>query len=254
MNRNGPRRQEEDRTSRRDLELAHVLRTATILADVRPACSNRPATPERPQSLSVPAFVLMLVLLLALPVAAAVRFRHREPALLTDAASFVHMRGVHASTGRFYVISVTTSSPHGARLAQAQLGIEASQDNALAAALRCVGTSKDGSRIRFETHGHTGGSGGLMYALEIGDALDSRDLAKGRNIAGTGTITADGAVGPILSIALKARAAERWGADLFMAPSSQVTEARHAAPTLRVVGVRTLDEAIRALTAGQGCR
>ena len=42
-----------------------------------------------------------------------------------------------------------------------------------------------------------GSSAGLMFALAINDMLTEADLAAGRSIAGSGTMAADGTVGPI---------------------------------------------------------
>lgn len=99
--------------------------------------------------------------------------------------------------------------------------------------------------------GHVGGpSAGLMLALAIYDMVDDADLAAGRRIAGTGTLTADGTVGPIDNIDLKVPAAIGQGAQVFVAPAVQAEEARVAVPDgsdLTVVGVDTFDDARTAL-------
>ena len=52
-----------------------------------------------------------------------------------------------------------------------------------------------------------GPSAGMMFALGIMDMLTPGELNGGENVAGTGTITADGTVGPIGGIRQK-----MWGA------------------------------------------
>lgn len=101
--------------------------------------------------------------------------------------------------------------------------------------------------------GRIGGpSAGLMIALTVYDlATPDEDLAAGRRIAGTGTITADGRVGRISGVALKVIAAAREGVNVFLAPTEQIEAARAALPPdsdMRVIGVATFAEARTALT------
>lgn len=95
--------------------------------------------------------------------------------------------------------------------------------------------------------GDVGGpSAGLMLALAIYDMVADVDLAAGRRIAGTGTLTAGGTVGRVDNIDLKIPAALRAGAEVFVAPAGQVEEARGAVPDgsgLEVIGVETFDDA-----------
>ncbi|MGN6161629.1 MAG: YlbL family protein [Marmoricola sp.] len=95
-----------------------------------------------------------------------------------------------------------------------------------------------------------GPSAGMMFALTIYDKLTPGSLTHGHDIAGTGTIDASGAVGPIGGIAQKVRGAQRDGAQLFLAPASNCDELRHATydhATMRVVKVSTLAQAIKAV-------
>jgi PDZ domain-containing protein len=97
-----------------------------------------------------------------------------------------------------------------------------------------------------------GPSAGLMFALGIIDKVGPDDLTKGAYIAGTGTITADGTVGPIGGIQLKMIAARRAGATVFLAPSGNCADVRAATPKgLNVVKVDTLHGAKTALLALQ---
>jgi len=102
--------------------------------------------------------------------------------------------------------------------------------------------------------GRVGGpSAGLEFALSIVDQLTPGELTGGRRIAVTGTIEADGTVGPVGGIPQKTVTVRRAGAKLFLVPASQVDEARgKAGAGLEVVGVNTLDDAIKALAARGG--
>jgi PDZ domain-containing protein len=94
-----------------------------------------------------------------------------------------------------------------------------------------------------------GPSAGLMFSLAIVDTLTPDDLADGRNIAGTGTITPQGRVGPIGGIVQKMNGAAREGATLFFAPESNCNEvAAHVPDGLDVVAVKSLDEAVSVLS------
>lgn len=103
-------------------------------------------------------------------------------------------------------------------------------------------------RVDFAVREIGGPSAGLMFTLEILDQLDrSRDLTGGMVVAGTGTIWPSGRVGAVGGIRQKVVAARRAGAAVFLAPADNAEEARAAAGPVRVIPVRTLDEAIRAL-------
>lgn len=79
--------------------------------------------------------------------------------------------------------------------------------------------------VDFDTSGVGGPSAGLMFTLDIYDQLNSEDLRKGRQIAGTGTIESDGSVGDIGGAALKVVAAAKAGADVFFVPNNPVDKA-----------------------------
>ena len=104
--------------------------------------------------------------------------------------------------------------------------------------------------------GDVGGpSGGLMFSLGIIDALTPGSLAGDNHVAGTGTISPSGEVGPIGGIDLKMIAAKDSGATLFLAPFENCDEVVGAIPSgLSVVAVRDLSEAksaVEALATGQ---
>jgi len=93
-----------------------------------------------------------------------------------------------------------------------------------------------------------GPSAGLMLTLGIIDMAGDTDLTEGAVVAGTGTIDADGAVGPIGGIPLKMVAARDIGAELFLVPADNCTEAlANAQPGLPMARVATLDDALTAL-------
>ncbi len=99
--------------------------------------------------------------------------------------------------------------------------------------------------------GDVGGpSAGLLTALTVYDALSPADLANGRHIAGTGTLSLDGRVGPIGAVTQKVLGAIAANADVMLVPTEQAEEARYVAGgRIEVVGVATFDEAVTALTA-----
>jgi len=95
-----------------------------------------------------------------------------------------------------------------------------------------------------------GPSAGMMFALGIIDTLTPGELNGGQNVAGTGTISADGTVGPIGGIQQKLWGAVGAGADYFLAPASNCDEVvGHIPPGLRVFSVGTLDDSLAALSA-----
>ncbi|MDF2925011.1 MAG: ylbL [Paenibacillaceae bacterium] len=72
--------------------------------------------------------------------------------------------------------------------------------------------------VRFKLDDIGGPSAGLMLSLDIVSKLERKDYTKGRLIAGTGTIDAEGNVGQIGGIRYKLVAASREGAEYFLAP------------------------------------
>jgi PDZ domain-containing protein len=102
----------------------------------------------------------------------------------------------------------------------------------------------------------TGGpSGGLIFALGVVEKLTVADLIRGRNIAGTGTITADGQVGPIGGIAEKITGAKKDGVKIFLAPIENCKDIKNKVQLtnsgskndMKIVPVATLTEAISVL-------
>lgn len=103
--------------------------------------------------------------------------------------------------------------------------------------------------VQFNLADVGGPSAGLMFSLAVVDKLGiDDDLTGGAFVAGTGTIDADGAVGPIGGIPYKLVAAREAGATIFLVPADNCAEAASNVPDgLRLVRVTSLDEAIDSL-------
>ena len=106
--------------------------------------------------------------------------------------------------------------------------------------------------VRINTSDIGGPSAGLAMTLSVLDELTPGNLTGGKRIAVTGEIDSQGRVFPIGGVGQKAVAARHRGAQLFIVPFSEVAEARSRSGSLRVVGVKTLDDALRALRAAGG--
>jgi len=95
-----------------------------------------------------------------------------------------------------------------------------------------------------------GPSAGMMFALGMIDLLTPGELNGGEDVAGTGTIDADGNVGPIGGIRQKLFGAKDAGADWFLAPADNCDEVTgHVPDGLTVFAVKTLDDSLAALDA-----
>jgi PDZ domain-containing protein len=97
-----------------------------------------------------------------------------------------------------------------------------------------------------------GPSAGLIFALSVYDTLTPGALTGGNEIAGTGTITEGGSVGPIGGIQQKIVAAADAGAKVFFVPPDNCTAALHAdvhPGEIRLVKAPTLHSAITSLRA-----
>jgi len=100
--------------------------------------------------------------------------------------------------------------------------------------------------------GDVGGpSAGLMWALGLYELMTPGDLLAGRTVAGTGTIDLRGRVGPIGGILDKVVAAERAGAQIFLAPARNKPELEGVdTGDMRIIPVATFGDALRALRPG----
>ncbi len=95
-----------------------------------------------------------------------------------------------------------------------------------------------------------GPSGGMIFALGIYDSLTPGALTGGAHIAGTGTVSPNGEIGPIGGIRQKLYAASRAGAKYFLAPGLNCNEANgHIPDGLNVFRVDVFDDALKVVTA-----
>ncbi len=93
-----------------------------------------------------------------------------------------------------------------------------------------------------------GPSAGLMFSLAVIDKLTTGDLNGSKFIAGTGTISEDGKVGPIGGITHKMTAAQEAGATVFLVPAENCDEAKSMRDdSMELVKVDTLNTAVDAL-------
>ncbi|WP_368252197.1 SepM family pheromone-processing serine protease [Enterococcus sp. 2201sp1_2201st1_B8_2201SCRN_220225] len=113
---------------------------------------------------------------------------------------------------------------------------------------------KTDEKIVFDVDNIGGPSAGLMFTLEIYQQLIEEDLRQGLDIAGTGTMNADGTVGQIGGIDKKVASAAESGAKIFFAPKGEseedtnYKEAKAAAKKLgtdmKIVPIATLNDAV----------
>lgn len=109
--------------------------------------------------------------------------------------------------------------------------------------------------VKFGLKDIGGPSAGTMMALGLIDELTPGSLAGDHHVAGTGTITSEGTVGPIGGIAQKVVGARQAGASVFLAPQANCAELSGRVPSgLTVYSVSTLHEArglLEGLEAGE---
>ena len=149
------------------------------------------------------------------------------------------------SYGALTTVTLTTASspdrgaltgcPHELRAGPSWLGIEG--EDGVHYALP--------GQITLDTANIGGPSAGLAMTLTLIDALSKGSLTGGHAIATTGTISPDGAVGPIGGVAEKAVAVENAGLHYFFVPRANYAAARAAAgPRLHVIAVATLAQVL----------
>lgn len=128
-----------------------------------------------------------------------------------------------------------------------------------------IGISLDDNRkvttkpsIAIDSEQIGGPSAGLMFSLEIYNQLTEGDLTKGYDIAGTGTMSDDGTVGPIGGIQQKIVAADKSGAEIFFAPNENgaadsnyedaLIAAKDIGTDMKIVPVDNFEDALAYLT------
>ncbi|MFJ3956401.1 PDZ domain-containing protein [Arthrobacter sp. NPDC090010] len=99
-------------------------------------------------------------------------------------------------------------------------------------------------KVQYQLDQVGGPSAGMMFTLGLIDTLTPGDLTGGKHVAGTGTISPDGQVGPIGGIAQKMHGARAAGAGLFLAPAANCSDVvGHIPDGLTVLKVATLSDA-----------
>lgn len=106
--------------------------------------------------------------------------------------------------------------------------------------------------VAIETDRVGGPSAGLAFALAIVDVLTPGEITGGLSVATTGTISPSGSVGRVGGVKQKTVAAREAGTDLFLVPDDELDEALGFAGDMEVRGVKTLDDAMRALDSFGG--
>jgi Lon-like protease len=101
--------------------------------------------------------------------------------------------------------------------------------------------------VLIDANGIGGPSAGLAFTLEVMQKL-GHNVLHGHKVAATGEIELNGAVGPIGGIKQKTYGVRQAGADVFLVPAGQnARDARRYAGPVRIIPVRSLDQALHAL-------
>ncbi len=102
-------------------------------------------------------------------------------------------------------------------------------------------------RVKIDAGNVGGPSAGLAFALDVLEEL-GRNVDRGHRIAATGEIVLNGDVGAIGGIKQKTIGARRAGVDAFLVPAGDnAREARKYAQGLRIIPVKSFQQALRAL-------
>ncbi len=93
-----------------------------------------------------------------------------------------------------------------------------------------------------------GPSAGLMFSLAVYDTLTEGSMTGGQVVAGTGTLSPDGSVGPIGGIDQKIAGAREADTDLFLVPAENCDDAYESPQgDMELVRVATMSEAADAI-------
>jgi PDZ domain-containing protein len=102
-------------------------------------------------------------------------------------------------------------------------------------------------RVKIRVGDVVGPSAGLAFALALRDELGS-DVDHGNRIAATGALELNGTVDPIGGVKQKTIGARKSHVDVFLVPAGEnAREARRYAHGLRVVPVKSFQQALRVL-------
>lgn len=105
--------------------------------------------------------------------------------------------------------------------------------------------------LAFEKN-ESGPSAGMITTLSIYDQLTKKDLTKGKLIAGTGTIEADGSIGQIGEVGYKLLGAVDGGAEVFLVPAGENYQdckkmKKEKKLDIKLIPVKNINEAIEKL-------
>jgi PDZ domain-containing protein len=102
--------------------------------------------------------------------------------------------------------------------------------------------------VEFDLGKVGGPSAGLAFSLELLEKY-GRDVDRGLRVVATGQLNADGSVTRIGGVKQKVIGARRAHADVFLVPSDggNAAEAKRYAHELRILPVRSFQQALRAL-------
>ena len=93
-----------------------------------------------------------------------------------------------------------------------------------------------------------GPSAGMVFSLAVVDKLTTGDLNGAKFVAGTGSISGEGEVGPVGGVMHKIIAAQEAGATVFLVPKDNCDEARSVrGESMELIRVETLTGAVDAL-------
>jgi Lon-like protease len=101
-------------------------------------------------------------------------------------------------------------------------------------------------KVSIDAHGVGGPSAGLAFALDVLQQL-GRNVDHGHKVAATGEIALNGSIGPIGGIKQKTIGAREAGVDVFLVPTGNAAEARKYAHGLRIVPVKSFQQALHIL-------
>jgi PDZ domain-containing protein len=137
-------------------------------------------------------------------------------------------------------------------IAESKKEMDTSQSVAVAAAkgylaktypqINLTGFSDSSLKVSLKNTG--GPSGGLVFSLGLIDLLTPADILQGRKVAGTGTISAAGKVGPIGGVTEKILGAKKVGASLLFISRQNCLDLPDRVEGIRVVAIATIDEAV----------
>jgi PDZ domain-containing protein len=100
--------------------------------------------------------------------------------------------------------------------------------------------------VQYRLPNINGSSAGLMFALQIYRTIKGVDLSSGRDVAGTGVLSAEGKVLPIEGAREKVRAAIKAHAAIFLVPKQNYEDIR-TTQGITIFPVSSFQEALRSL-------